>query len=403
MQPDELRTADKYGVQSLTDNQLLDRTAGYGIISGGQVNIIGGDYQLSVTSATGLFGTEVSSDGSVTPHTLTGDATQIDLLRYVDDQDPRKVIIALTKDPDPAKRITTLPESPSGPAPGEDGSAEPAIPEGNTRFKTERPAPVDLHERSDAIPIAEVWVGANATEIVPKDWRDRRLSPTVEASFIHTDGIRLNSLFDGAGVEHTGELADRTDIPTVPETRHRINTDPDHGATANHNYYTDADTLSIVNAQDTLSVSISGSADTVDGYHGSELAKIGHNHDARYIEDRDGEITATNLNFDPFTQAEYNASLPDTLASGTATGTGGQDPAAVVTATGVTNDITADLTIDVTVASDPGFNATFGYSYAWEQTWTGSAYDVEIVITWGENPGNGNDVSFDWVVEKEDR
>lgn len=57
----------------------------------------------------------------------------------------------------------------------------------------------------------------------------------------------------------------------------------DAPASAHHTKYTDSEAVAAVNAEATLSVDISGDADTLDGNQPSAFASSGHTHDGRYI------------------------------------------------------------------------------------------------------------------------
>ena len=80
--------------------------------------------------------------------------------------------------------------------------------------------------------------------------------------------LRSGALNDGSTPWTSNNFYDDSDA------RSAINGDPDHGSTAQHDYFTDADAVDAVNDEASLSVDITGDADTVDGYEGSEVAVL---------------------------------------------------------------------------------------------------------------------------------
>ena len=390
----DLAFEDLYGVHAIDEKQQLERTAGYGIISGGEVAASGADsYTVSVTEAVGQFGF-----ASGEPDTVTAPAADKDLLPYVDDTKPRKVLICLQDtgsivviagEPEEARPESALETNETGETPA--------------YFKTERPAPPDLLGRGDVLPLARIWLGANATEIKPEHIRPSRVAVDITTRSIRGETADFSVFDDGAGVSHTGELADAGDIRADSEIKSVINDDPYHSENADHDYWTASDTLSTVNGEDVLTVSISGDADTVDGYHATELSKTGHNHDARYLLDQSGTVTVSNLAFDPFTQAEYEESLHEVVATVPITLVGGQLQAAKETITGVQSAVDSDFDVEVNLTGDPGFDA--GYTYEWDRTWDTSegTWTVEVVVTWADTPVGGSDADAEIrIVERGD-
>jgi len=390
----DLAFEDLYGVHAIDEKQQLERTAGFGIISGGEVSASGADsYTVSVTEATGQFGF-VNDE----PNTVTAPATDKDLLPYVDDTQPRKVLICLEDtgsiavvagEPEDARPESALETEQTGETP--------------SYFKTERPAPPDLLGRGDLLPLARIWLGANTSEVKPEHIRPSRVAVDITTRSIRGETADFSVFDDGAGVSHTDELADAADIRTDSEIKSVINDDPYHSENADHDYWTASDTLSTVNGEDVLTVSVSGDADTVDGFHATELSKTGHNHDARYLLDQNGTVTVGNLAFDPFTQAEYQASLPEVVATVPVTLVGGQLQAVKETITGVQSAVDSDFEVEVNLTGDPGFDA--GYTYEWDRTWDTSdgTWTVEVVVTWADTPAGGNDADAEIrIVERGD-
>lgn len=99
---------------------------------------------------------------------------------------------------------------------------------------------------------------------------------------------------------------------TDSEAQTAINNDTDHGSTASHNYfsgshtdltnvgasdhhskYTDTEAVSAVNAETSLSVDISGDADSVDGYQGADLAALGESETVTGAWTFDSELTVS--------------------------------------------------------------------------------------------------------------
>ncbi|MGQ5517306.1 right-handed parallel beta-helix repeat-containing protein [Halococcus saccharolyticus] len=237
------------------------------------------------------------------------------------------------------------------------------------------------------------------------------MSPDLRVRELVAAGITTDSIIDGAGVTHDQALADLADVRTDSEITGVINDDADHGSRtagvgASHDYWDALQTVATINDEDELTVNITGDADMVDGLHGRDLAEVGHNHDSRYLNDANDTVAESNLNFDPFTYSEYLQTLGEVVTSSDETLTGGTDPALKITLQEVTPVSDANLDVEVRVPSQPGFAADYGYSTEFEQIWddSASAWDVEITVSWGVNPGSGNDVPVTVdVIERGDR
>jgi hypothetical protein len=94
---------------------------------------------------------------------------------------------------------------------------------------------------------------------------------------------------------------------------------------AHHTRYADSEAVSAVNAEVSLTVDISGDADTLDGEHASAFADSGHLHDSRYIKEsgdtmngtltlNDGSTAAsqswTNSNFNNYSDSDASSAAP---------------------------------------------------------------------------------------------
>jgi hypothetical protein len=91
------------------------------------------------------------------------------------------------------------------------------------------------------------------------------------------DGEDASAFADSGHTHDSRYLNDSTG--TVTETN--LNFDPAKLSDL-HSKYTDSEAVSAVNGEGSLSVNISGDADTVDGNHASAFAASGHKHDGRY-------------------------------------------------------------------------------------------------------------------------
>lgn len=155
---------DGDGIQALDQNEHSDRWQ-YSVKSG--VDVSPGTNDLTVQCSSG----EVIFDG-----TNVSVAAQDNVaLDPADDTQPRKDVVYV--DANGALKVAT-------------GTPEAAVPSGETRFQTQRPAPNDL-SGTDAVVVAEVWVAAGVSDIAAADVRDRRQFADLAARSVSTDDLDI--------------------------------------------------------------------------------------------------------------------------------------------------------------------------------------------------------------------
>jgi len=153
---------DGDGIQALDQNEHSDRWQ-YSVKSG--VDVSPGTNDLTVQCSSG----EVIFDG-----TNVSVAAQDNVaLDPADDTQPRKDVVYV--DANGALKVAT-------------GTPEAAVPSGETRFQTQRPAPNDL-SGTDAVVVAEVWVAAGVSDIAAADVRDRRQFADLAARSVSTESL----------------------------------------------------------------------------------------------------------------------------------------------------------------------------------------------------------------------
>lgn len=218
------------GANALDLLQILSTLIGRGVVSGGGCHDGSTPFGVEVLSTTGWFPhsqseitSSVTDGNTATGETIQRSSATVDLSEYVDDTHPRKVLICL-----PRKQNGN-----AGPG-GDDnlgpyhvvaGEAIRAQPTSYEEFKkTEEPPVPDLGEGTtgnvppeDLIPLSAAWVGANEDGVEERHLWDRRQRPDAQFRHVWAETLTLANLIDGAGVSHSGELADATDIPTDQE------------------------------------------------------------------------------------------------------------------------------------------------------------------------------------------
>lgn len=156
--------ADGQAVQALDENQQLLTKHGHGVVSGGGVSIYSGNLgsgeaTVEVASSTLLV------DGVATD--VASDTVSI----ASSDTDPRKDIVVYDPSKSSGNRLTSI-----------EGTAEKAEPSGAVRQQAESPSPPSLEASVEAVsgsgepvlPLAEVWIPADADSITSDDLFDRR-------------------------------------------------------------------------------------------------------------------------------------------------------------------------------------------------------------------------------------
>jgi hypothetical protein len=344
-----LSIQDKEGAEALELGQLIDRFYGYGVVSGGTPSAGAGDWDVDIDPVTVLV--------NESEYTLGAD--QVSLESYVDDVNPRKVVI-FVDDTGSLDVRAGEPESPR--------------PEGNTRFDTYRPAPPDFWEVTSGgvetkivgTPIAEVWLGANADRVTEGDIRDRRLPSRLYLQRAEATKVVVDELVDGNGVSHSGELADAVDVRSDSDIVSVINNDTDHGSTASHNYYTDTDAVAAIEG-------------TVDA---ANLASQSGGADQFLRSNSDDSVVWADI---------PNIESP-VLDEGTFTHTTGG--ATTYEITGVSTDQTSVINLEL--GTNTSLSATYKYDYSWDLEWddTNGRYDIEVTLNWQTDPGSNLDIKY---------
>lgn len=105
---------------------------------------------------------------------------------------------------------------------------------------------------------------------------------------------------------------------------------------------------------------------------------------------------ASSIDSDDFEDRRCFETRRHVLASSSETLTGGNDPALDTTLQNVTDEQLQDFTVIVTPDTDPSFNADYGISNVdWARQWDdgNSHLDLDVTVTWANDPGSSNDVS----------
>ncbi|QLG29978.1 hypothetical protein HUG10_20440 (plasmid) [Halorarum halophilum] len=89
------------------------------------------------------------------------------------------------------------------------------------------------------------------------------------------------------------------------------------GASDHHARYTDTEAVAAVNAETSLSVDITGDADTLDGNHASAFATAGHHHDNDYLSDN-GDSLSGNYSLSSFYTFTVNSDAEVRMEPGSA-------------------------------------------------------------------------------------
>jgi len=172
-----LRLEDADGIQALDPNQLMSLVQGNSVVSGLTPSYSGTGMDVDVASGTALVN---GTEQSVSATTVT--------LSDGDGNNPRKDLVVIDS---------------TGSVKVYEGTAEPPVPKGQTKFKTARPAPEDLDDK-DEVAVAEVWVPTGATSLQTSFVRDRRLISDLEASTaeLHGDLEMNNNSINNFNYDH---------------------------------------------------------------------------------------------------------------------------------------------------------------------------------------------------------
>lgn len=356
--------------QALDLNQRIGQLAGYGSVDGGEPSIGARPFAIDFREATTII------DGEE----ITLDATSVDLEDYAIPGEYRKAVVYIAPNEDrEGGEYRVAAGEPSDPKP-----------EGALRFDTYEPAPPDLSTIS-AVPVVEVWLGANAQNLIDDDFRDRRFESTLTSRHFIGQTGSFNRVIDGAGVEHEGLGSAGTNWEDIDIVQ-VINEDPDHGTDAYHNYF-------------------SGSHDDL-----SDIATDDHHTRRTDIEDRDavrGSLDAADLAGDLADIPGMHLGIPDgvdaqwvrppraegpLIASGTATHTGGSDTTIVVD--GVPPTQIGTLGVSVGESTAPSWSADYAYTESVNTVWDSTAQtaSAEITLSWTTDPGTGNDLTVEYLV-----
>lgn len=358
------RVEDGQGAQALDINQLLDQMKGRGVIAGGTVSSSAlGDHVVEVES-TAVYLNEQRHD--VPQQT-------IDLQTNIGPR-PRKVLIYVNT---------------SGEVAIAEGEPEDPKPDDQYRFQTYRPAPPDL-THMDCVVLAMVWLSPDDDRTTEADIQDRTVSADLDVHSATAEIMSFDTIIDGAGIEHSGELADITDVPSEPNIRQTINEDPDHGSTASHNYFSGSH-LDLTDVAPDDHHPPRTDQETRDAVRGVV--------DASELDGAAGaagdhlEWTGSDVRWQPPPNQQA-----DVLHSETILHTGGSSTTA--TLTGVTTDQTANFEVYVGVATEPGWSADYQFTETIERQWdsTNGQLDVVVTLDWITDPGTGNDLDIQCLV-----
>ena len=357
---------DKQAISSLDPSQLLDSSTGSGWISGGNYSTGTDDFDVDITApAVLLDGEEIR---------LSGETKNVG--EFVDPENPRWVLIYVSKEDDPTGAIEMRP-----------GEPEPLDPPGALRRYAARPTLPDLSD-IEAVPLVAVWVGSNDEEITDGDFFDRRV-PTVKRAYSMLAAIvEAGEIIDGEGFSHTNRLAEAgrdTDtngnvtqwydtIRTNEQLWADVLADPNHGDRTNavHAYRTDEE--------------IKTQARTLDA---SELqGSLGEN--GQYL-----KTTSTDVVWSDIPQLN-----PPVVASGTFTHTGGSPTEVLLS--GVSNALNGSYEIWIGQASTPTWATTqtpeWGFDRSFVQDYANNKVDIRVTANWQTDPGPGNDINLQYAV-----
>ena len=353
---------DKQGAHATDVNQQLDQLEGTGLVAGGEASEGATLYSVNFDAITALV------NGNV----VTSPATSVDLESFVDANDPRKVIVHI----DENGTVDVTPGTPEDPEPSD-----------ALRFDTYRPAPPDLSDK-DVVPLAEVWLDQRAGQVTSTDIRDRRVYVAINVYSIGTNTIDVEEITDGGGVTHTDELADAADVRTDEEIRTAIDTDPNHGQDASHEYFT-GDHKDLVGIQTDQhharyadSEARAAVRETVDA---ADLAGSGTS----------GQVLETNgsaANWADIARAEAPI-----ITEGSFTHTGGS--ATTVVISGVAPTETSEFAIYFDVDTEASFSGDYAFNTDHSKHWNDAngEWDVDATVTWDTDPGSGNDISIEYT------
>jgi hypothetical protein len=155
-----MNVANGDGAQALDVNVLASLFEGSAVVSGCEVGPGDNALEVDVTSGTVIV---EQSRHSVSAQTVSLSSAN---------SDPRKDLVYVDG---------------SGSVAVAEGIAEPAAPSNATGRDTYRPSPPDLNNTA-ATPVAEVWIGANASDIATEDVTDRRPSGTLPNALVDALG-----------------------------------------------------------------------------------------------------------------------------------------------------------------------------------------------------------------------
>lgn len=357
------RVQDGEGAHALDVNQILDQLQGRGVIAGGSVTAAPGSHMIEV-EATAVF-----LNG--TRHEIP--ETTLDLENRIESK-PRKVILYVST----AGALEVAEGEPADPQPRDEH-----------RFNTYRPAPPDL-SHMDAVPLAEIWLSPLDTRTTDADIRDRTVDANLQIHSASVNVLDVDTIVDGTGTSHSGELADYEDVPSDANIRDTINTDPDHATTASHNYFS-GDHADLTNV-------------TSDQHHAPPTPEEMRNAvrgvvDAAELDGASGaagdhlEWTGSDVRWNP--PPEQQAMV---YSSGSVTHTGGSST--TVTIQGVAPDQTAQFAVVVGVNTAPSWSADYGFDVDVARQWdsTNSELDLELTLTWTTDPGSGNDLDVGYTI-----
>lgn len=178
------RLEDADGIQALDPNQLMSLVQGNSVVSGLTPSYSGTGTDIDVASGTALVN---GSEISVTATTIT--------ISNGDANNPRKDLLTVDS---------------TGTVKVYEGTPEPAVPNGQNKFKTARPSPEDLNDR-DEVALAEIWVPTGATSLQASYVRDRRVIGDLEVNSGEFHGdvqMNGNNINNASAVEATN-LNDR--------------------------------------------------------------------------------------------------------------------------------------------------------------------------------------------------
>lgn len=357
---------DLQSSQAVDINQIFSQLVGYGFVDGGRPTEGARPFAVDVLDA----------KASVNGTTVSTDAQSVSMQEYSRDDKPRKAIIYIHQ----SGEIRTEVGQPADPQP-----------RGKTRFDTYEPSPPDISE-DEGVVIAEVWLGAGAAQVTDDDIRDRRLNARMIPRSVDVHRLDTDVLIDGSGkrLESLGEVNQSFSQEGVQEV---INTDPEHGQSAHHTYFSGEHTqLSDVTTgahhprfEDSESVSA-----VVDSVDVSEFA-IG-----------DGVVPGHHLvqeNNSPVWRNPPMSEAP-VLDSGTFTHTGGSSTTYHVGDITPSQQAEFELGINVGVASSPGWSGDYGFAVDGIRKWnnTSEALSADIDVTWTTDPGTGNDLHLSYQI-----